>query len=54
MVDRIKNERDGFMRPYNFASLEEGNYQIEINDHNGKVVLPLSPCYCSSSGKSKD
>jgi flagellar hook assembly protein FlgD len=42
MVDRIKNEKDGFMRPYNFTSLAEGNYQIEINDHNGKVVLPLS------------
>jgi hypothetical protein len=30
------------MRPYNFSSLAEGDYQIEINDHNGKVVLPLN------------
>jgi hypothetical protein len=42
MVDRIKNDKDGFMRPYNFSSLAEGSYQIEINDHNGRVVLPLT------------
>jgi flagellar hook assembly protein FlgD len=42
MVDRIKNTNEGFMRPYNFSSLAEGDYQIEINDHNGKVVLPLN------------
>jgi hypothetical protein len=48
MVDRISNAEDGFMRPYNFSSLAEGNYQIEINDHNGKVVLPLAHTVASA------
>ena len=42
MVDRIINDSEGFMRPYNFASLAEGNYQIEVKDHTGRVVLPLN------------
>jgi hypothetical protein len=41
MVDRINNT-EGFMRPYNFSSLAEGDYQIEVKDHAGKVVLPLN------------
>jgi hypothetical protein len=42
MTDRVKNEEDGFMRPYNFAALAEGNYLIEVQDSKGKVKVPFT------------
>jgi hypothetical protein len=33
--ERIKNV-DGFVRPYNFSSLPEGNYSIELTDADGR------------------
>lgn len=53
MVDRLKNDEHGFMRPYNFSSLAEGNYQIEITDHSGKVVLPLTHAVVTAPVKVK-
>jgi hypothetical protein len=41
MTDRVKNVEDGFMRPYNFSALAEGNYLIEIQDSQGKVKVPF-------------
>ena len=32
--ERIKNT-DGFVRPYNFTALPEGNYRFEVTDSNG-------------------
>ncbi len=33
---------DGFMRPYNFSKLSEGDYTIELVDHAGKKVEKIS------------
>lgn len=33
---------DGFMRPYNFSKLPEGDYTIELIDHTGKKVEKVS------------
>lgn len=41
LIDYIKN-KEGFVRPYNFQGLSEGNYFIEVNDHAGKVKIPLT------------
>ncbi|QHT69193.1 hypothetical protein GXP67_22385 [Rhodocytophaga rosea] len=41
MTDRVKNVEEGFMRPYNFSALAEGNYLIEIQDAKGKVMVPF-------------
>lgn len=41
MTDRVKNIEDGFMRPYNFSAIAEGNYLIEIQDSKGKVKVPF-------------
>ena len=35
-VDRIHN-KNGFVRPYNFKELSEGEYRFEITDFDGKV-----------------
>jgi hypothetical protein len=40
LVDYIRN-KDGFMRPYNFSTLTEGNYLVEVTDHNGKMSMPV-------------
>ena len=32
----VMQETEHFMRPYNFASLPEGEYTIELNDESGK------------------
>ncbi len=29
---------DGFMRPYNFENLPEGQYTIQVEDENGKTI----------------
>ena len=41
MTDRVKNVEEGFMRPYNFSALAEGNYVIEVQDSKGKVKVPF-------------
>jgi hypothetical protein len=33
---------DGFMRPYNFSNLPEGDYTVELTDHTGKKVEKIS------------
>lgn len=33
--EKIKNE-DGFLRPYNFTELPEGNYRFQLTDVNGR------------------
>ena len=33
---------DGFMRPYNFSTLAEGDYSIELVDHIGKKIEKVS------------
>lgn len=33
---------DGFMRPYNFSNLPEGDYTVELTDHTGKKVEKVS------------
>jgi hypothetical protein len=33
---------DGFMRPYNFSNLEEGDYTVELIDHTGKKVETIA------------
>jgi hypothetical protein len=33
---------DGFMRPYNFSDLQEGDYTIELEDGNGKETQKVS------------
>src|SRR6187431_579412 len=33
---------DGFMRPYNFSNLEEGDYTVELIDHTGKKIEKIS------------
>lgn len=53
MADRIINDSEGFMRPYNFSSLAEGEYQIEVKDHAGKVVLPLNHSVAAAPVKVK-
>lgn len=40
-VDKINNV-DGFVRPYNFSELPEGNYSIELTDNNGRQVERVS------------
>jgi hypothetical protein len=42
MTDRILNSQDGFMRPYNFSGLAEGNYLIEVQDGKNTVKLPVT------------
>ncbi|MBL7858798.1 MAG: hypothetical protein JNM57_14005 [Cyclobacteriaceae bacterium] len=37
LTENIK-KLDGFMRPYNFSSLPEGDYTIEVADENGKQI----------------
>lgn len=37
LTDNIK-KMDGFVRPYNFSSLPEGDYTIEVADESGKQV----------------
>jgi len=32
------NKVDGFLRPYNFEELPEGQYSIKVEDENGKSV----------------
>jgi hypothetical protein len=34
----VLKQVDGFMRPYNFSHLSEGDYTIEIRDNNGLKV----------------
>ncbi len=36
-VERIKNT-DGFVRPYNFSQLPDGNYSIQLTDDNGRQI----------------
>lgn len=33
---------ENFMRPYNFSSLKEGDYTIELNDEEGKQLQQIS------------
>jgi len=33
---------DGFMRPYNFSNLPEGDYTVELSDHSGKKIEKVS------------
>jgi len=33
---------DGFMRPYNFSDLPEGDYTVELTDHAGKKAEKIS------------
>lgn len=35
-------KKDGFIRPYNFAGLAEGDYTIEVADRSGKQVEKIS------------
>ena len=42
MTDKIQNATEGFMRPYNFSGLAEGNYLIEVQDGKNTVKLPVT------------
>lgn len=42
LAERVKNTEDGFMRPYNFSAIEEGNYMIEVQDGKSKVKVPFT------------
>ena|SRR6187402_3530208 len=33
---------DGFLRPYNFSNLPEGDYTVELTDHTGKKIEKIS------------
>lgn len=33
---------EGFMRPYNFSNLPEGNYTIEVSDKSGRYIEKIS------------
>jgi len=35
---KTMKKMDGFMRPYNFDGLPEGQYTIKVEDENGKTV----------------
>ena len=36
------NKVDGFLRPYNFDGLPEGEYTVKVEDENGKTVEKVS------------
>ncbi len=38
VFSEIVKKADGFVRPYNFSKLPEGDYTIEIVDKNGKQI----------------
>jgi hypothetical protein len=38
LFDETMNKVDGFLRPYNFVGLPEGQYTVKVEDENGKVV----------------
>jgi len=38
--DRIKN-KDGFMRPYDFSNLPDGNYKFMIQSDGGQIVTDI-------------
>jgi hypothetical protein len=38
IFDETINKVDGFLRPYNFDGLPEGQYTINVEDENGKTV----------------
>ena len=40
LTDNIR-KMDGFVRPYNFSALPEGDYKIEVADESGKQVSRL-------------
>ncbi|WP_276369649.1 hypothetical protein [Chryseolinea sp. H1M3-3] len=40
-TEKIKNT-DGFVRPYNFSQLPEGNYRFQLTDDNGQKVEYVS------------
>ena len=38
IFNEVLTNTDGFVRPYNFEELQEGEYTIRIEDENGKTV----------------
>lgn len=38
--DRIKN-KNGFMRPYDFSKLPDGNYKFMIQSNGGKIITEI-------------
>lgn len=38
LFDERMNKVDGFLRPYNFQGLPEGQYTVKVEDDNGKTV----------------
>jgi hypothetical protein len=38
IFDETMKKVDGFLRPYNFEGLPEGQYSIKVEDENGKTV----------------
>ncbi len=38
LFDETMNKVDGFLRPYNFVGLPEGQYTVKVEDENGKMV----------------
>jgi hypothetical protein len=38
LFNETMNKVDGFLRPYNFEGLPEGQYTVKVEDENGKTV----------------
>lgn len=42
LQEQIFNDKKGFIRPYNFSTMPEGSYTLEVKDAAGKSELSLS------------
>jgi len=42
VFSEIIKDVDGFVRPYNFSSLPEGDYTMQISDKNGRQIEKIS------------
>ena len=51
--EKIKNT-DGFVRPYNFSSLPEGNYSIQLINNAGSQIKEVSYTHESASNSTRE
>ncbi|MDJ1472617.1 hypothetical protein QNI19_33810 [Cytophagaceae bacterium DM2B3-1] len=42
LQEQIFNDKKGFIRPYNFSTMPEGSYTLEVKDAAGKSELSLA------------
>jgi len=42
LFDETMNKVDGFLRPYNFEGLPEGQYTVKVEDEGGKTVEKIN------------